>query len=126
MTLNNRGATYAKMGKRKKALDDYNLSLQLCEHPHTLHNRGVTYMRLQKYEEALSDFNRALEIKANDADTMYFLSTLFSLWRKTDEALIYLEKAFELNKKYQEMAKKDKDFDNIRDDPHFKKLIGED
>ena len=40
-------------------------------------------------------------------------------------ALTYLEKAIGKDKKYKEMAKRDKDFDNIKNDSRFKKLIGE-
>jgi len=40
------------------------------------------------------------------------------------EALDYLEKTIDKDKKYREMAKTDKDFDNIRDEPRFKELTG--
>ena len=38
----------------------------------------------------------------------------------------YLEKAIDKDNKYREMAETDKDFDNIREDHRFKKLIEED
>lgn len=125
-TINNRGATYAGMGKRKEALADYNRSLELYEHPHTFYNRGVTYKYLKQYADALDDFNRSLELKPDDPDTFYELACLFSLWGKTNDALAYLEKAIRKDKKYREKAKRDKDFDNIRDAPRFKKLIESD
>ena len=57
---------------------------------------------------------------------LYNLACLFSILGKADDAIGYLEKAVGLGEKAREMAKTDEDFGNIRDDPRFKKLIGED
>jgi len=126
-TLNNRGTDYFKLEKYDEALADYNRSLELRpDHPDTLTNRGLAYAKLERYDEALADFNRSLELRPDDSGTLYNLACLFSLWGKTDDALTYLEKAIDKDKKYREKAKTDKDFDNIRDDPRFKKLIESD
>jgi tetratricopeptide (TPR) repeat protein len=125
-TLNNRGATRAAMGKHEEALADYNRSLELYEHPHTLYNRGRRYKDLKQYADAFNDFRRSLELKPEDSNTLYESACLFSLWGKSNEALDYLKKAIGKDKKHRKMAKTDKDFNNIREDPRFKKLIGED
>ncbi len=123
-TLLNRGNTFGELRKYDKSLADLNHSLELKpDYPDTLISRGVTYSGLKRYDEALADFNRSLELKPNDSGTLYNLACLFSLWGKTDEALAYLEKAIALDNKFRGMAKTDKDFDNIREDPRFKKLI---
>jgi len=126
-TLNNRGVTYAHMKKYDEALANYNRSLELRpNHPDTIYNRGTTYANLERYDESFADFNRSLELRPDDPGTLFNLACLFSLWGKTDNALPYLEKAIHKDKKYREDAKTDEDFDNIRKDPRFKKLIGED
>jgi len=126
-TLNNRGSTYERLGRYEEALADFNRSLELRPNAaNTLYNRGVTYTRLNRYEEALADFNRSLELRPDHPATLYNLACLFSLWGKVDEALDNLEKAIKGDEKYREMAKTDKDFDNIREDPRFKKLIESD
>ena len=123
-TLHNRGVTYYEMERYDEALADYNRSLELRpDYSSTLHNRGITYTKLERYDEALADFNRALELNPDYESPVYNLACLFSLWGKRKDALAYLEKAISKNKKFREMAKTDKYFDNIRDDPHFKKLI---
>ncbi len=122
--LYNRGNTYARLERYEEALADYSRALELRpDHPETFNNRGITYAQLERYEEALADYNRALELKPDDSSTLFNLACLFSLWRKNDDALHNLEKAIYLDNKYREMAKTDKDFDNIREDPRFKKLI---
>lgn len=125
--LYNRGNTYAVLKRYDKGLADFNRALELRPgHLDTLTSRGVLYTCLQRYEEALADFNHALELSPDDPGTLYNLACLFSLWGKVDDALAYLEKAIDGDKKHREMAKTDTDFDNIRDDPRFKKLIESD
>jgi tetratricopeptide (TPR) repeat protein len=126
-TLYNRGNTYNKLEKYDEALADFNRSLELRpDDPSTLNNRGITYTKLKKYDEALADFNRSLELRPDHPSTLYNLACLLSLWGKPNDALTYLKKAIDKDKQCQEDAKTDKDFDNIKDDPRFKKLVGED
>jgi tetratricopeptide (TPR) repeat protein len=122
--FNNRGNAYFRLERYDEALADFNRSLELRpDDADTLSNRGKTYARLGRYDEALADFNRSLELKPDNPDTIYDLACVFSLEGKTDDAVAYLEKAISKDKKYREDAKTDKDFDNIREDPRFKKLI---
>ena len=125
-TLHNRGMAYAELERYDEALADFNRSLELRpDDPATLKNRGGAYAHLERYDEALADFNRSLKLRPDDPNTFFDLACLFSLMGRTDESLANLEKAIRLDKKNQEKAKTDKDFDNIRDDPRFKKLIEE-
>lgn len=122
--LNNRGNTYAALERYDEAIADYNHSLELePDNPSTLYNRGTVYSRLGRYDESLADLNRSLELRPNQPDTLYNLACLFSLRGKPNDALAYLERAIKKDKKYREMAKTDKDFNNMKDDPRFKKLI---
>ncbi|MBA7585590.1 Photosystem I assembly protein Ycf3 [subsurface metagenome] len=126
-TFTNRGATYGKLKKYDEALADFNRSLELRpDDPDTLTNRGATYGKLKKYDEALTELNRSLELEPDHPGTLYDLACLFSLWGKTKDALDYLKKAVDKDEEWREDAKTDEDFDNIRDDPRFKKLVGED
>jgi len=127
IAIRHRGAAYVHMQKYEDAIIDFNRSLELKADEYiALHDRGVAFKNLKKYKEALDDFNRALELKPEHPYILYNLACLFSLRGETNNALAYLEKAIEKRKKYREMAKTKKDFDNIRKDPRFKKLIGED
>ncbi|MFC2033120.1 tetratricopeptide repeat protein [Chloroflexota bacterium] len=124
VTLYNRGITYAKLERYNKALADFNRSLELKpDAPNTIFNRGTTYAKLERYDDAFDDLNRALELKPDHSRSLYNLACLLSLQEKTDDALANLEKVIIKDKKYQEDAKTDKDFDNIKEDPRFKKLI---
>ena len=126
-TLHNRGITYDELERYEEALADYNRSLEIRpDDPDTLNSRGVTYANLQRYDDAHAEYSHALKLKPDYALTNYNLACLSSILGKTDDALTYLEKAIDKDKKYLEMHKTDKDFANICDDPRFKKLIESD
>ena len=123
-TLSNRGLTYYNLKRYGEALADYNRSLELRpDDPATLNNRGVIYLRMERYVEAPADFNRILQLKPDEPLAVYNMACFFSLTGKPNNAISHLEKAIGLDEKYRQKAATDSDFDNIRDDPRFKKLI---
>jgi len=124
IALTNRGGVNVDLEKYAEALVDLNRALELTPDKYiAVHNRGILYIKLGEYNKALDDLNRSLELRPDEPDTFYNLACLYSLWKKTEDAIAYLEKAIIKDRKYREMAKTDKDFDNIRDDPRFKILI---
>ena len=125
--FNNRGNAYFRLERYNEALADFNRSLELRpDDANTLNNRGKAYARLGRYDEALADFNRALELRPDNTDAIYDLACISSLLSKPEDSIAYLKRAIELDGKSREKAKRDEDFDNIRDDPRFRKLIESD
>ena len=127
LVLSNRGATYKRLEEYDKALADLNCSLKLRPdfYP-ALINRGSLYERMKNYDKAISDYYHALEVRPDDLPTLYDLARLHSMQGKAGDALEFLKRAIVKDKGYCEVAKINKDFDNIRDDPRFKELIGSD
>jgi tetratricopeptide (TPR) repeat protein len=125
-TLANRGGAYHELKMYKKALKDYNNSLNLKpDDPDTLVNRSNTYYELGMHKKALKDCNHALKLEPNHVDALYNLACFYALENKPDDAIKYLKKAISKDEECKEEAKTDKDFDNIRNEPSFKKLVGE-
>ena len=122
--LTNRGNIYDDLKCYDKALADCDRALQLrSDFPEALTNRGATYSQLRQYKEALADFEKSLQLRPDHPGTIYNMACLFSLMRKPEEAISYLEKAIALGEKFRQDAATDSDFDNIRDDPRFRRLI---
>jgi tetratricopeptide (TPR) repeat protein len=61
-----RGYAYFKLQEFKKALEDYNLSIQKAENPNTYSERGVLYFTVGKLSEALVNMNIALELEPDN------------------------------------------------------------
>ncbi len=77
------------------------------------------------YEAAYTDYICAWEDESERAQTSYNLARLLSLQGKSDEALYYLKymkKLVDGDEKYWDIIKIHNDFNNIRDNPRFKKL----
>lgn len=63
---NNRGKTYLEMGKRDKALNDFNKVIELNPfHINVYNNRGVLLSALGKNKFAVQDFTNAIELNGS-------------------------------------------------------------
>jgi len=127
LTLSNRGATYKRLEEYDKALADLNLSLKLRPdfYP-AITNRGSIYEHLKNYDKAICDYTHALEVEPDDPPTLYDLARLFSIQGKAKDAHDFLRRVIDKDKRFCQVAKTNRDFDNIREDPRFKKLIESD
>ncbi len=62
-----RGYAYFKLQEYKKALEDYNLSIQKAENPNAYSERGVLYFTVGKLSEALVNMNIALDLEPDNS-----------------------------------------------------------
>lgn len=88
-------------------------------------NRGAAYSALGKYNEAIVDLNKAIELDPKYANSYYNRARSYSKTGDVKSALQDLYKAIQLKPTYKDKANTEKDFENIRNNPDFKKLIGE-
>ena len=66
----------------------------------------------------------ALVINSKDHEALYNKILCYALQGKIEPFLENLERVIQLNpEKYRKLAKTDKNFDSIRDDPRFQALI---
>ena len=91
----------------------------------TQNDLGILYRKLGRFEEAENALQEALEIDLRDSTTWYNKACIESLRNFKEKSIESLKRAIELDEKYIEMAKSDKDFDKIRNSKEFKELIGE-
>jgi tetratricopeptide (TPR) repeat protein len=86
----------------------------------------------QKALEAYNagDFKTALELvqqvlarEPDDVLSLFNAACFEARLGRTDDALEHLRRAIEVNDRAIEQARGDEDFDSIRDDPRFKKLV---
>ena len=94
--------------------------------PGGLGTRGQFLLELGRHDDALIDLNRSLEQQPDDPGVIYNRACVNALMNQPDEAIGDLRQAIAGDAKYREMARTDSDFDNIRDDPRFQELVGED
>ncbi len=121
---NNRGNALDNLGRHEEAIAAYDKAIEIKpDKDAAWNNRGIALRNLGRYEEAISAFDNALELNPDNASAWYNRACYFALQNQIESAIENLTKAISLNKKYQEMAKTDSDFDNIREDSRFQALI---
>ena len=123
-TLSNRGIALGYLRRYDEALDMQDRAIAIRPNdPAILANRGTALAGLGSYEVAIQAYDQSLALRPSDPGTLYNRACLYSLWEKPDEALEDLRRAIDGDSKYREMARKDPELDNIRDDPRFKALV---
>jgi tetratricopeptide (TPR) repeat protein len=67
--FNNRGLAYDMKGEKDKAIDDYNVAINLkTDDPDSYNNRGVAYDEEGKFDLAIKDYNTAIELSGAEPD----------------------------------------------------------
>lgn len=88
-------------------------------------NYGNLLVRLERYDEAVEEYLAAISVAPDHPAPYYNLACVSSLQGNYEEAYAYLEQAIALDPVFREEARKDGDFDAIRDDPEFRVLVYE-
>ena len=87
------------------------------------YNLGVFLVEKGDLDGAIASCRKASEIAPKDARPHFNLGCFHAVREEARVAVDCLRKAIELDAKHRERAKTDKDFDPIRDDHAFRKLI---
>ena len=75
------------------------------------------------FETALERVQQVLAREPNDVLSLFNAACFEARLGRTDDALEHLRLAIEADKRAIEQARGDEDFDSIREDPRFKKLV---
>jgi Tfp pilus assembly protein PilF len=97
---------------------------------HGSNHRGITYLNKNQFEQAEKEFKGCFNQPNQVKYALYNLACTYSRWGKTDQSIMFLEKAIETDLSEGGILFSvdwyidgDPDFDNIRLDPRYKKLL---
>jgi tetratricopeptide (TPR) repeat protein len=123
-TWNNRGVALGNLGRLEEAITSFDNALKIKPDYHEAWvNRGAALSDLGRLEEAIASCDEALKIKPDDAIAYFNKACYYALQENIPLAFDNLKQAINLDSKYLEMAKTDTDFDKIRNDSRFIKLL---
>jgi hypothetical protein len=88
-----------------------------------LFDKGLSHFNNKEYEKASKLFQEAVMENPEFHECLYNLACCFSMLGDADNALVYLNRAAQLNMHCLDWAKEDKELNNIRENPIFKKIL---
>lgn len=82
------------------------------------------YFATKEYDKAMEVLAKALEEYPDDATLLYNLACAESMAGQTGDAFEHLRQSVEREERFRELARTDTDFDPIRAEPEFQRLLG--
>ena len=121
---NNRGIALGNLGRFEEAIASYDRALEFKpDYPDAWNNRGVALGNLGRFEEEIASYDHAIKINSNYANAYYNKACCYGLQNNVELAIENLQRAINLDVEYQDMAKTDKDFEQIRGDERFQSFL---
>ena len=90
-----------------------------------LSQEAIRLLKQKKFKEAIVKYEEILKLEEDNMNALYNLACCYSLMNEKVKALEYLEKAMQAGFVDETHIKQDKDLDNIRETPKFKKLMNQ-
>lgn len=119
-----KGLTLDRLGIYEEALEAYDKAISIKPNMYEAwHGKGITLHRLGKYQGALQAYDKALSINPTLSNASFNIACTYSVIGNIAKSIEHLKRAIELNPEYKEKAKEDADFDNIKSNPEFRKLV---
>ena len=84
---------------------------------------AFAYFATKEYDKAYAVLRELLEEYPDDGGILYNLACAESLVGRTEEAITHVRQAVERQERFRDAAKRDSDFDAIREDSRFKELV---
>jgi serine/threonine protein kinase/Flp pilus assembly protein TadD len=128
-----RGLALRQLGRLGEAMEVAKLAIAAMERRIAI-NPGesrawylgaVDLMYIGNRERAFQWAERAIAVDPNEVSTFYNVGCMYAVAGETDRALANLERAVQLGFAQREWIVNDSDWESVRDDPRFAKIIGQ-
>ncbi len=123
----NWGISYANLGQHEQAIKNYDQAIQLNpKYADAYCSRGISFNYLGQYQRAIKDYDKAIQLNPEDATAYYKKACCYALQGMVIEATNWLRQTLTKDaEKYCKLVKQESDFDRIRCDEKFQKLLEE-
>lgn len=106
------------------AMDSYNKVLEIdVTNPDAWNLKGLVYYRQKNYEQALECVEKAIDSNPTDGMAWYNKACYNSLLNHIPESIDALKRSIEIDVKNARKAVRDKDFENVRADEGYRRVV---
>lgn len=121
---NNKGVALGLLKRFEDAIYCFDKTIEL-DHKYFdgWNYKGYALIILKRYQEAIVCYNRAIELEPKNAGAYFNIACSYSLLNDIEKSFEFLKKAIDMDINYKEVAKTENDFNNIRNDERFRKLV---
>lgn len=91
--------------------------------PYCNFNKAMAYKLQKDYKNALIWFDKTISFDPQNTWSYFGKATIYSEWNDAPRAVEELRKAIGTDPGVKDAARNEKDFDNVRNDPEFVKLL---
>lgn len=121
--LNGKGATYAFLGRYDEGITLIQKALKLKpDFVYGHFNLGLANELASRWDEAIAAYHSALALDAKDVWSYYGIASIYGRQGNVENVVTYLSQAIALDPDVKAVAKDEKDFDPVKNDPRFQAL----
>ena len=125
-THNNIGFAQYRLGNLEEAITEYLTALKIDpSYTPARNNLGLAYVRSGEFNKAHMSYQLALKYDPKNALVHYNIGCAYAVEEKTEPALLWLKRAFLLDRKFVALAKRQDDLLRIRKTKDFASLLAE-
>lgn len=118
------GYTRFHMNDLSSAMEAYNKVHEIdVTNPEAWNLKGLIYYRQKNYEKALECVEKAIDSNPTDGMSWYNKSCYHALLNHIPESIEALKRSIEIDVKNAKKAVRDKDFENIRTDDGYRRIV---
>lgn len=122
--LNAKGATFAFQGRYEEGIALIEQALEMKpDFVYAHFNLGLAHELASHWTEAIKSYEEALKLDSKDTWSYYGIASIYGRQGDVEKVLEYLKPAIALDPEVREVAKEEKDFDPVQNDPRFKALL---
>ena len=121
-----RGRTLDFLGRQGEAAKAYERAVEIHPASNARFALASSLARSGANEDARAAYERSLELEARGVSGHYHRARAHAMLGATDRALPDLRRAVELAAVFKGFAGTEPDFERLRDNPEFKKIVGTD